>query len=159
MRTFLTLEGDISPFGIAMLPSTVSKPFGHTPPTATKIWLVKLLKKHQHSFKQIVEKRNIQTLANNFLYPWQVGLDFSENIWLLWMWSADATWMNRLIANDPNHHLVAILIHSENVPKTPSFYKTAWSPTLFTFQYFYTDISAISVTFCNSSPGSHSDSQ
>ena len=36
--------------------------------------------------------------------------------------------------------------------KATSFYKTVWSPTLFTpaFQYFYTDISAISVTFCNS---------
>ena len=32
-----------------------------------------------------------------------------------------------------------------------------WSPTLFppTFQYFYTDISAISVTFCNSVHGKH----
>ena len=32
------------------------------------------------------------------------------------------------------------------------FYKSAWSFTLFTptFQYFYTDISAISLTFCNS---------
>ena len=37
-------------------------------------------------------------------------------------------------------------------PKITSFYKTVWSPSLFTptFQYFYTDISAISVTFCNS---------
>ena len=43
-------------------------------------------------------------------------------------------------------------LYSVFYPKTTSFYKTAWSPTLFTptFQYFYTDISAISVTFCNS---------
>ena len=36
--------------------------------------------------------------------------------------------------------------------KITSVYKTIWPPTLFTpnFQYFYTDISAISVTFCNS---------
>ena len=35
---------------------------------------------------------------------------------------------------------------------TTSFYKTGWSSTLFTptSQNFYTDISAISVTFCNS---------
>ena len=39
-------------------------------------------------------------------------------------------------------------------PLTTSFYKTAWSPTIVTptLQYFYTDISAISVTFCNSGP-------
>ena len=39
-------------------------------------------------------------------------------------------------------------------PLTTSFYKTAWSPTIVTptFQYFYTDISAISVIFCNSGP-------
>ena len=37
-------------------------------------------------------------------------------------------------------------------PNTTSFYKIAWSQTLFTptFKYFYTDISAISVTFRNS---------
>ena len=37
-------------------------------------------------------------------------------------------------------------------PKTPTFSKTGCSPTLFTptFQYFYTDISAMSVTFRSS---------
>ena len=37
-------------------------------------------------------------------------------------------------------------------PKTTSFYKTTWSSRIFTptLQYFYTDISAISVTFRNS---------
>ena len=38
---------------------------------------------------------------------------------------------------------------------TNKFSKTACSSRLFTpiFQYFYTDISAISVTFCNSAAG------
>ena len=37
-------------------------------------------------------------------------------------------------------------------PKTSSYYKTGWSPTIFTptFQYFYRYIRHISVTFCNS---------
>ena len=40
---------------------------------------------------------------------------------------------------------------------TTSFYNTAWSPTLFTptFQYDYTDIFAISVTFCSSADEAH----
>ena len=40
----------------------------------------------------------------------------------------------------------------EFTPKLLFFLQTAWSSTIFTpiFQYFYTYISAISVTFCNS---------
>ena len=52
--------------------------------------------------------------------------------------------------------MAGLNIKQENIhrinPKATIFYKTAWSSALFTptFQYFYTDISAISVTFRNS---------